>query len=149
MIQKYIPGDWVKFKDRIAIVKEVTMSDFLLKEYYKDYDPNSEDSDAAYLYSEATLEEIEPILLTSKILEKNKWRLWEHHEREYYDDVSWDSYYNPALSNISLRFYPEEEAFFPYLYRESISEKPIKYVHQFQHLIFGLEINSEIKVTEE
>lgn len=149
MIQKYIPGDWVKFKDRIAIVKEVTMSDFLLKEYYKDYDPNSEDSDAAYLYSEATLEEIEPILLTSKILEKNKWRLWEHHEREYYDDVSWDSYYNPALSKISLRFYPEEEAFFPYLYRESISEKPIKYVHQFQHLLFGLEINSEIKVTEE
>ena len=143
---KYIQGDKIKIKNRVAIVKEVTMSDFLLKEYYKDYDLNSEDSDAAYLYSKATLREIEPILLTPKILEKNKWYLREHHKREFFDDGSWDFYYNPALSHVGLRFYSEDEAFFPYLYRECISEKPIRYVHQFQHLLFGLDINSEMEV---
>ena len=145
MRQKYIPGDWVKFKGKLAKIEEVNFFYYLVKEYYENYDPDADDEDC-YLYKEA--KDVEPILLTSEILEKNKWCLREHHEREFFEDVSWDFYYNPALSCVGLRFYPEEEAFFPYLCRESISEKPIKYVHQFQHLLFGLEINSEIKVTE-
>lgn len=146
MKQKYIPGDWVKFEGKLARIEEVNSLYYLLREYYENYDPEANDEDC-YLYKEA--KDVEPILLTPEILEKNKWCLWKHHEREFYEDVSWDFYYNPALSCVGLRFYPEEEAFFPYLYREGISEKPIKYVHQFQHLLFGLEINSEIKVIDE
>lgn len=133
MKQEYIIGDVVMLNRRKAFVHESYI-----------------DADNTFVYivndEKYKANELKGVLLTPKILEKNKWCLWEHHEKEFFDDVSWDSYYNRALSCVSLRFYPEEEAFFPYLYRESISEKPIKYVHQFQHLLFGLGINLEIKV---
>lgn len=133
MKQEYIIGDWVILNRGKAFVHESYI-----------------DTDNTFVYiindEEYKANELKGMPLTSKILEKNKWRLWEHHKKEFFDDVSWDSYYNPALSNISLRFYPEEEAFFPYLYNESISDKPIKYAHQFQHLLFGFDIDLEIKV---
>lgn len=133
MKQEYIIGDWVMLNRRKAFVHESYI-----------------DADNTFVYTvndeKYKASELKGILLTPKILEENKWCLWEHYEKELFDDVSWDSYYNRALSRVNLRFYPEEEAFFPYLYRESISEKPIKYVHQLQHLLFGLGINLEIKV---
>lgn len=133
MKQEYIIGDWVMLNRRKVFVHESYI-----------------DADDTFVYivndEEYKASELKGVPLTPKILEKNKWRLWKQHKREFYDDVSWDFYYNPALSCVGLRFYPEEEAFFPYLYREGISEKPIKYVHQFQHLLFGLNISSEIKV---
>lgn len=148
---RYIPGDWVKFKDRIAIVKEVTMSDFLLKEYYKDYDPNSEDSDAAYLYSEATLEEIEPIPLTCEILEKNGWNKEEKDGSvlslsEVFmggDESDEDSYTCFQL------YYQNKKDGWVIDMRGELLKSGVHYVHELQHLFFGLGINSEIKVTEE
>ena len=86
------------------------------------------------------------ILLTPEILEKNGWKLLKHHERNSYDDVSWSSYHKPAETNISLRFYPEEGAFFLFLYAQEISETPIRYIHQLQHILFGLGLNSEIEM---
>ena len=94
----------------------------------------------------AWVKDIVPIPLTPEILEKNGWKLHKHHERNSYDDVSWSSYHKPAETNISLRFYPEEEAFFLFLYAQEISETPIKYIHQLQHILFGLGLNSEMEV---
>lgn len=90
--------------------------------------------------------ELYPIPLTPEILEKNGWKLHKHHERNSYDDVSWSSYHKPAETNISLRFYQEEKAFFLFLYAQEISETPIRYIHQLQHLLFGLGINHEMEV---
>ena len=95
---------------------------------------------------EINVNEIEGIPLTKEILEKNEWKLHKHRKRDSYDDVSWSSYRKPEETNISLRFYPEEKAFFLFLYTQEISETPIRYVHQFQHLLFGLNINSEMEV---
>lgn len=89
---------------------------------------------------------IVPIPITPYILEKNGWKFLKHHERNSYDDVSWSSYHKPAETNISLIFYPEEKAFFLFLYAEEISETPIRYIHQLQHLLFGLGINHEMEV---
>ena len=91
-------------------------------------------------------ENIKGIPLTKNILLKNGWKLLKYHERNSYDDVSWDIYHKPAETNISLIFYQEEEAFFPFLYAQEISEKPIRYIHQLQHLLFGLGLNHEMKV---
>lgn len=133
MKQEYIIGDWVMLNRRKAFVFESYI-----------------DTDNTFVYiindEEYKANELKGIPLTPEILEKNKWRLQECHEKEFFDDISWNSYYNRALSDVSLRFYPEEKAFFPYLHKNSISEKPIKYVHQFQHLLFGLDIDSEIEV---
>lgn len=89
---------------------------------------------------------IKPIPLIPEILEKNGWKLHKHHERNSYDDVSWSSYHKPAETNISLIFYQEEKAFFPFLYAQEISETPIRYIHQLQHLLFGLGVNHEMEV---
>lgn len=94
----------------------------------------------------AWVKHIVPIPLTPGILEKNGWKLHEHHERNSYDDVSWSSYHKPAETNISLRFYQEEKAFFLFLYAQEISETPIRYIHQLQHLLYGLGINHEMNV---
>lgn len=91
-------------------------------------------------------EALKPIPLTPEILEKNGWKLLKHHKRNSYDDVSWSSYHKPAETNISLIFYQEEKAFFPFLYAQEISEAPIRYIHQLQHLLFGLGLNSEMEV---
>lgn len=94
----------------------------------------------------AWVKDIVPIPLTPEILEKNGWKLHKHHERNSYDDVSWSSYHKPAETNISLRFYQEEKAFFLFLYAQEISETPIRYIHQLQHLLYGLGINHEMEV---
>lgn len=100
------------------------------------------DGDYGWIREEA----IKPIPLIPEILEKNGWKLHKHHERNSYDDVSWSSYHKPAETNISLIFYQEEKSFFPFLYAQEISETPIRYIHQLQHLLLGLGINHEMEV---
>ena len=95
---------------------------------------------------EINVNEIEGIPLTKEILEKNEWKLHKHHKRDSYDDVSWSSYHKPEETNISLRFYPEEKAFFLFLYAQEILETPIRYVHQFQHILWILSKNANFKI---
>ena len=104
--------------------------------------------DECFLFGDcaAWVKDIVPIPLTPEIIEKNGWKLHKHHERNSYDDVSWSSYHKPAETNISLRFYQEEKAFFLFLYAQEISETPIRYIHQLQHLLYGLGINHEMEV---
>lgn len=132
---KYIPGDIVynHKKEIIRITSSYLKGTKLF--YYRDGD-----------YGCIREEAIKPIPLIPEILEKNGWKLHKHHERNSYDDVSWSSYHKPAETNISLIFYQEEKAFFPFLYAQEISETPIRYIHQLQHLLFGLELNSEMEV---
>ena len=140
---KYIPLDLVKAGNNPNIIWKV-------KDVSQDKRGNvlyrvvaAEDNDAfIYLYEH----QIAPVPLTTEILEKNGWKLLKHHERNSYDDVSWSSYHKPAETNISLVFYPEEEAFFLFLYAQEISETPIRYIHQLQHILFGLGINYEMEV---
>jgi len=132
---KYIPGDIVynHKKEIIRITSSYLKGTKLF--YYRD-------GEYGWIREEA----IKPIPLIPEILEKNGWKLHKHHERNSYDDVSWSSYHKPAETNISLIFYQEEKAFFPFLYAQEISETPIRYIHQLQHLLFGLELNSEMEV---
>lgn len=132
---KYIPGDIVynHKKEIIRITSSYLKGTKLF--YYRD-------GDYGWIREEA----IKPIPLIPEILEKNGWKLHKHHERNSYDDVSWSSYHKPAETNISLIFYQEEKAFFPFLYAQEISETPIRYIHQLQRLLFGLELNSEMEV---
>lgn len=132
---KYIPGDIVynHKKEIIRITSSYLKGTKLF--YYRD-------GENGWIREDA----IKPIPLTTEILEKNGWKLLKHHKRNSYDDVSWSSYHKPAETNISLIFYQEEKAFFPFLYAQEISEAPIRYIHQLQHLLFGLGLNSEMEV---
>ena len=131
MEQEYIKGDIIMYDNRIH-----TIMDTLGVNNYE----------LSYIEHPVHQLELSGVLLTPEILEKNGWKLLKHHERNSYDDVSWSSYHKPAETNISLIFYPEEEAFFLFLYAQEISETPIRYIHQLQHILSGLGLNSEIEV---
>ena len=131
MEQKYIKGDIVMYDNKIhTIIDKLELNNYEL----------------SYIEHPVHQLELSGVLLTPEILEKNGWKLHKHHKRDSYDDVSWSSYHKPAETKISLRFYPEEKAFFLFLYAQEISEKPIRYIHQLQHLLFGLGLNSEMEV---
>lgn len=136
MAQKYIEGDIVEYDNKVMVIKEPRDGSH--------FDLSCPKEGLVYCFVD--IDEIKPIPLTPEILEKNGWKLHKHHERNSYDDVSWSSYHKPAETNISLIFYQEEKAFFPFLYAQEISETPIRYIHQLQHLLFGLELNSEMEV---
>ena len=161
---EYIPGDLVMTngvplgtaKDVVYIVTSSDPSKTLELDYGTvlkgvvclENIEGTEIGDKGYLFCDccAWVDNIVPIPLTPEILEKNGWKLHKHHERNSYDDVSWSSYHKPAETNISLRFYQEEKAFFLFLYEQEISETPIRYIHQLLHLLFGLGINHEMNV---
>ena len=131
MVQKYIVNDIVMYKNRIhTIIETLGLNNYEL----------------SYVKHPVNQAELSGVPITPKILEKNGWKFLKHHERDNYDDVSWSSHHKPAETNISLILYIEEEAFFPFLYAQEISEKPIRYIHQLQHLLFGLGLNSEMEV---
>ena len=131
MEQEYIKGDIVMYDNKIH-----TIMDTLGVNNYE----------LSYIEHPVHQLELSEVSLTPEILEKNRWKFLKHHERNSYDDVSWYSYHKPAETNISLIFYPEEKAFFLFLYAEEISETPIRYIHQLQHLLFGLGLNSKMEV---
>ena len=131
MEKEYIKGDIVMYDNKIH-----TILDTLGVNNYE----------LSYINHPVHQLELSGVPVTPKILEKNGWKFLKHHKRNSYDDVSWDSYHKPAETNISLIFYQEEEAFFPFLYAQEISEKPIRYIHQLQHLFFGIGLNSKMEV---
>lgn len=161
---EYIPGDLVMTnglplgtaKDVVYIVTSSDPSKTLESDYgtvlkgvvFLENIEGMEIEDKRCLFCDfcAWVDNIVPIPLTPEILEKNGWKLHKHHERNSYDDVSWSSYHKPAETNISLRFYQEEETFFLFLYAQEISETPIRYIHQLQHLLYGLGIDHEMNV---
>ena len=131
MIPKYIIGDIVMYDNKIhTIMNTLGVNNYEL----------------SYISHPVHQLELSGVPITPKIFKKNGWKFLKHHKRNSYYDVSWDSYHKPAETNISLRFYQEEKAFFPFLYAQEISEKPIRYIHQLQHLLFGLGLNSEMEV---
>ena len=129
----YISGDLVYIHGSLRIINNCDG-------YYATYYDEDE------TLQEINVNEIEGIPLTKEILEKNEWKLHKHRKRDSYDDVSWSSYRKPEETNISLRFYPEEKAFFLFLYTQEISETPIRYVHQFQHILWILSENVNFKI---
>ena len=131
MEQEYIKGDIVMYDNEIYIIMDTL---------------GANNYELSYIEHPVHQLELLGVPIIPEILEKNGWKFLKHHERNSYDDVSWDSYHKPAETNISLIFYQEEEAFFPFLYAQEISEKPIRYIHQLQHLLFGLGLNSEMEV---
>ena len=126
---KYIPGDQVyipKFDNNYIIMSSG-------KYYYEALDAN---------YNDVVIEntDIVPIPLTPEILEKNGWRelkskrytWWKTRLDGFYyfikPNKDYPSIWELCRGNTRYRF------------------KKIKYVHQLQHFIFGLELNSDMNL---
>ena len=87
---------------------------------------------------------IEPIKLTPQILEANGWEKGElkkeDNARAYYYT------YCKKCCIVELRYYPSCDMFLSYIGQEALMNILFLYVHQLQHLLFGLGLNSEMEV---
>lgn len=138
---EYVPGDFAIVDD--CIVKIITIN-------FK-HGLNKVDSYNAILASGEAhryeAKKLKPIPLTPGILEKNGWKFYGQHEKfGWADNESWISFNNITKTDINLRFCTESDFFLPCLKDREISRNPIRYVHELQHLLFGLGINPEMEV---
>lgn len=88
-------------------------------------------------------EEISPIPLTPEILEKNGWKIEDVNPNDLSNIVSKGIMYR-AIKNKEILFFQKGASIFtcPLNWRKI----EIKYVHELQHLLFGLGLNSEMEV---
>ena len=125
MEQRYIAGDWVKHRGKLARIEETYRTNYFVKECHNDYNPDIEYDDA-YFFREVRPQDLVPIPLTYEMLEKNGWK--------------WD-----GLDFVigALVLYPEAD----YFVFDGFGLK-LKYVHQLQHLLFGLGLDSNFDLTD-
>lgn len=130
----YIPGDLVKLNNEVVTIAETNLF------CYSIIDSNGD------FYTNAMYENIKPIPLTPQILEKNGWKrgYFKYIEpfgfKKVIDPlVEWESviYLNlsPAFNNEGFNFWFNNQKL-----------KKVQHVHQLQHLLFGLGLDSNMIV---
>lgn len=114
---KYIPGDLCIVKGKVESVCEV--------------DRDNDFSITTDQHPFIKLSEVKPILLTPEILEKNGWKK---------DDATWIF----KKGNISIFILLDDETYAVYLLGVRVLE--FHFVHELQHLLFGLGTNNNMEV---
>ena len=140
MAQKYIVGDVVMYGNKIMVVKEPRDGSHFDLSCPKEW----------LVYCIVDIDEIKPVNITQEILEKNGWK------KEVMSRGVKNSHWVYTKPDI------EEYGYFPIYIEKGIGDEfdvypftgnnvctqiaYIKYVHQLQHLLFGLGLNSEMEV---
>lgn len=116
MAQKYIIGDIVMYKNRIH-----TIIDILASNGYE----------LSYVRHPVSPVRLSGVPLTSGILEKNGWK------------KLYEKFFEKNVNNIRLTIEFSENI---YVAINRIFIMEIHYIHELQHLLFGLGLNSEMEV---
>lgn len=138
MTQKYIEGDVVMYDNKIMVVKEPRDGSH--------FDLSCPKEGLVYCF--VGVDEIRPVILTPEILEKNGW------DKEEKDGSDF------SLSEVFMGGDKNEEGNYTcfQLYYQNKTDgwvidmrgEPLKfevrYIHELQHLLYGLGINSEMDV---
>lgn len=140
MEQKYIIGDVVMYDNKIMVVKEPRDGSHFDLSCHKE----------GRVYCLVDIDEIKPVRITPEILEKNGWA------KEVMSRGVKNSHWVYTKPDI------EEYGYFPIYIEKGIGDEfdvypftdnnvctqiaYIKYVHELQHLLFGLGLNSEMEV---
>lgn len=136
----YIQGDVVMYDNKIMVIKEPRDGSHFDLSCPKEW----------LVYCLVDIDEIKPVSLTPEILEKNGWK------KEVMSRGVKNSHWVYTKTDI------EEYGYFPIYIEKGIGKEfdvypftdnnickqiaYIKYVHQLQHLLFGLGLNSEMEV---
>ena len=127
MAQKYIVGDVVMYDNKIMVVKEPRDGSHFDLSCPKE----------GLVYCLVDIENIKPVRFTPEILEKNGWK-----------DDGYDWYRLPT-KRAYLYITKDITTLGEFLVCVGLDRHnltSINFVHQLQHLLFGLGINSEIEV---
>ena len=128
MEQEYIKGDIVMYDNKIH-----TIMDTLGVNNYE----------LSYINHPVHQLELSGVPVTPEILEKNGWKIEDVNPHDFGDFVSKGILYR-AIKDKEILFFQKGASVFtcPLNWRRI----EIKYVHQLQHLLFGLGLNSEMEV---
>lgn len=125
---EYIVGDFVKIsledKEQVVTVRGYDPT-------YEEYSLSNEYIYETRGYVHVAEDKITPIPLTHEILDKNRW--------EHQDDVYFKEYPHRKLVVIDEKAYIINESCSLFLCK-------VEFVHQLQHLLFGLGINYEMEL---
>ncbi len=134
---EYIPGDLVKFATNTYTIVNFEENFLHNKICYALISTNS--TKTALVADRDIL----PIPLTTEILEKNGWKIEDVNPNDLSNIVSKGIMYR-AIKDKEILFFQKGASVFtcPLNWRKI----EIRYVHQLQHLLFGLGINHEMKV---
>lgn len=129
---KYIPGDLMKFDGKTVKITFVGRDVI-------EYIPLGRRGSDKWRTSRKM---IEPISLTPEILEKNGWK----RTQIFIDDdgLEFHTYIDDERC-LDLQYYPQYKKFAAFICKQEVLSD-IEYVHQLQHLLFGLGINHEMEV---
>lgn len=131
---EYIPGDLVIYtsliKEPIAEICEVHETSYTIK----------------FMHGNSVIvenREIKPIPITIEILEKNGWKIEDVNSHDLSNIVSKVIIYR-AIKGKEILFFQKGASVFtcPLNWRKI----EIRYVHELQHLLFGLKLNSEMEI---
>ena len=138
MDKLYIPGDLVYFGGEKAKVwfRNPSADDSI---YVRVIENGGENR----IWDASLKEEISPIPLTPEILEKNGWKIEDVNPNDFSNIVSKGIMYRAIKGKEILFFHKGASVFTCPLNWRKIE---IRYVHQLQHLVFGLGLNSEMEV---
>lgn len=125
MKQKFIIGDVVMYDNKVMVVKEPRDGIHFDLSCHKE----------GLVYCYVGVDEIKPVPFTIDIIIKNGWM-----ENRYTD-----MFYKAIGEGIYLNLRVECQTWIVGLAHQDLL-KNIKYVHQLQHILFGLGLNSEMEV---
>lgn len=128
MAQKYIVDDIVMYKNKIhTIIDTLRLNNYEL----------------SYVSHSVNQAELSGVPLTPEILEKNGWKIEDVNPHDFSNFVSKGIMYR-AIKDKEILFFQKGASVFtcPLNWRKI----EIRYVHQLQHLLFGLGLNSEMEV---
>ena len=137
MKQKYIVGDVVMYNNKIMVIKEPREGN-----HFDLYCPKE-----GLVYCLVDIDEIKPVRITPEFLEKN---LWSREDgvfgvspdfKKIIDDPARKKGYITCLS-----VYPffDKDGFSFFYNNQKLAI--IHYIHELQHIFYGLKINSEMEV---
>lgn len=121
MEQKYIVGDVVMYDNKIMVIKEPRDGCHFDLSCHKE----------GLVYCFVGVDEIKPVELTPEILEKNGWELY---------NATW-IYKKEYIGVFRLL---DDKTYAAYILGVRVFE--FHFIHELQHLLFGLNINSEMEV---
>ena len=124
MKPKYIIGDIVEYDNKVIVVKEPRDGNHFDLSFHKE----------GLVYCFVGVEDIKPVVLTPEILKKNGWKKF---KRPYSSDYC---YRRKGYTTLNIR--SDKDVYF----HCGDHDKSITTVHQLQHLLFGLGLNSEMEV---
>ena len=128
MEQKYIKGDIVMYDNKIhTIMDKLELNNYEL----------------SYIEHPVHQLELSGVPLTPEILEKNGWKIEDVNPNDLSNIVSKGIMYRAIKDKEILFFHKGASVFTCPLNWRKIE---IRYVHQLQHLLFGLGLNSEMEV---